>query len=377
MPIRGYSRGGGAALLPATHGATAVIAAHEWAVQVEFTNPNATPMVVGLALSGTDAGSLAILPETAGADDIDVGFFDQAGSPADLAIPASGAARVWIARATGVTGAVVTAQLDVAQPDASTTTVTLSAATLSTLLEYAGAIGFTSWWSFPSSSPLNDQIGTAHLTGAGARAAAEIRGAGGVWTPSGAASRSGAGSPGRNADGAVVMIWEHTAATAYPQALMGLTASAVHADAFVQVTTYNGTGVTVNDPTDTYTTALKIQGPGAWVDTGGISMPDISYTPLDFQGVKMLMAINFDHATGKYTSIRTRESGNKGIGMTEIEAAVAVGTASAEPASFQVFASPGLSLMNIKCHALGFKVGGQISSAEFKRIHLLSGINYR
>jgi hypothetical protein len=373
--VRGYLPGGGGGGI-ATHPDTAEILAASFGVEVEFANAGGADVLVGLALSGAGAADVRLYPGDAYTSDLPLNTAEAVGSINALLVPAGDTASIWIARAAGEVGAVADCTLTVTQPDGSTTEVEITAEALATLEEYAAEAGFTSWWSFPAASSLNDQIGTANLTGSGTRGAAELRGAGGTWTPGGAATRTGAESPGRDADGCLLLIFDMQSSIVYPNGWAMLGTAYNDVLQFCQVNAIGGTGTPDNDPGDSYNAyALRVQGPGSggsWVDTAGLVVPELSTlasTP-GYTRRTVAIAVNFDHATGCYSYL----FGGAGREVQEVTSATAVGTEASAPTAFTLFSVSGGSAASAKYHAAGFIKGAKITEAQFRRLLALAGL---
>ena len=369
--------GGGGAGGSATHPDTAEILAATFATEIEFTNDGAADVLVGLSLEGADAADVRLYPGDAYTSDLSLAFAEAVGSLNALLVPAGDTASIWIARAPGGVDAVADCTLSVAQPDGTTTEVEITAAALATLAEYAAAAGFTSWWSFPSSDSLHDQIGTADLTGTGTRGAAELRGAGGTWTPSGGGTRTGGESPGRDDDGCLLLVWEQTAVVAYPNGWAALGSAYDNPLQFCQINAIGGSGTPDNDPGDTYNSyALRVQGPGSgggWIDTGGLVVPELSTlsTTPGYTRRVVALAVNFNHSTGCYSYL----FGGDGRPLTSVTSATAVGTEASAPTKFALFTVYGGSLASAKYHAAGFIKGEQMTEAQFRRLLALANID--
>lgn len=378
MPYRrpggGGGGGGGGS---ATHPASAEILASTFGAEIEFDNAGGADVVLGLSLSGADAADITLHAGDAYTSDLPLAFAEAA-SPGvtGIVVPAGGTASIWVARSSGEVGAVADCTLSVAQPDGSTTTVEITAEALATLEEYADEAGFTSWWSFPAASSLNDQIGTANLTGSGTRGAAEVRGAGGTWTPSGGASRTGSECPGRDDDGCLLLIFEMNATISYPNGWAMLGNAYNDTLQFCQINAIGGTGAPDNDPGDTYSGyALRVQGPGAggsWVDTAGLVVPELSTLASTPGYTRRVVAIvvNFDHATGCYSYL----FGGAGRTVQEVVSATAVGTEASAPTAFTLFTVDGGSMAQAKYHAAGFKKGAKMTEAQFRRLLALADL---
>ena len=368
--------GGGGGTGHATHASTAVIGASAFAELVTFTNSGADPVLLGLSLSGADASGVRIYPGSAYSSDIGLAFAEATASINALLVPGSGSSTVWVARASGITTAITDCTIAVTQPDEDDTTIDVTGAALATLLEYATTAGFTTWWSFPSSGNLEDQIGTADLTGTGSRGAAEIRGAGGTWTPSGGGTRTGGESPGRDDDGCLLLIWEQTAVVAYPDGWAALGSAYDDPLQFCQVNAIGGSGAPDNDPGDAYDSyALRVQGPasgGWWVDTGGLVVPELSTlsTTPGYTRRVVALAVNFNHSTGCYSYL----FGGDGRPLTSVTSATAVGTEASAPTAFALFTVYGGSLASAKYHAAGFIKGAKMTEAQFVRMLALANI---
>ena len=372
-PPGGGGGGGGGS---ATHPDTAEILAATFATEIEFTNDGDADVLVGLSLGGADAADVRLYPGDAYTSDLPLAFAEAVGSVNALLVPAGDTASIWIARAPGGVDAVADCTLSVAQPDGTTTEVEITAEALATLEAYADDVGFTSWWSFPASDSLHDQIGTADLTGTGTRGAAELRGAGGTWTPSWWATRTGGESPGRNEDGCLLLVWEQTAVVAWPDGWAALGSAYDDPLQFCQINAIGGSGTPDNDPGDTYNSyALRVQGPGSgggWVDTGGLVVPGLSTvsTTPGYTRRVVALCVNFDHATGCYSYL----FGGVGRELAEVTSATAVGTEASAPTAFAMFSVYGGSLASAKYHAAGFKKGGKITSAQFSRLLALADL---
>lgn len=372
-PTGGGGGGGGGS---ATHPDTAEILASAFAVEVEFTNDGGAPVVLGLSLGGADAADVRLYPGDAYTSDLSLAFAEAVGSLNALLVPAGDTASIWIARAPGGADAVADCTLSVVQPDGSTTEMEITAEALQTLEAYADDVGFTSWWSFPASDSLHDQIGTADLTGTGTRGAAELRGAGGTWTPSGGGTRTGGESPGRNEDGCLLLIWEQTGAIVYPDGWAALGSAYDDPLQFCQVNAIGGSGAPDNDPGDTYQSyALRVQGPGSggwWVDTGGLVVPELSTlsTTPGYTRRVVALCVNFDHATGCYSYL----FGGAGRPLTSVTSATAVGTEASAPTAFALFTVYGGSLASAKYHAAGFLKGAKMTEAQFRRLLALADL---
>lgn len=371
-PASGGGGGGGGS---AAHPGTAEILGATFATEIEFTNDGGAPVVLGLSLGGADAADVRLYPGDAYTSDLQLAFAEAVGSLNALLVPAGDTASIWIARAPGGADAVADCTLSVAQPDGTTTEVEITAEALAALEAYADDVGFTSWWSFPASDSLHDQIGTGNLTGTGTRGAAELRGAGGTWTPSGGGTRTGGESPGRNEDGCLLLIWEQTAVVAYPNGWAALGSAYDDPLQFCQINAIGGSGTPDNDPGDTYNSyALRVQGPGSggWIDTGGLVVPELSTlsTTPGYTRRVVALCVNFDHATGCYSYL----FGGVGRELAEVTSATAVGTEEKAPTAFAMFTVYGGSLASAKYHAAGFKKGGKITSAQFSRLLALADI---
>lgn len=378
MPFRGYSRGGGGGggVGAVTHPSTAEILADTFAVEVELDNAGSSAVFVRLDLSGADASGVRLYAGQQYSSDLPFSSSEAVASIDAILVPAEGTASIWISRAPGGSSALADVTITITNPDETTGEIAVTAEALASLQVYADGIGFTSWWSFPAASSLNDQIGTANLTGAGTRGAAELRGAGGTWTPSGGASRTGGESPGRNEDGCLLLIFDQQSSLVYANGWAMLGSAYNDVNLFCQINAIGGTGAPDNDPGDTYNAyALRVQGPGAggsWVDTAGLVVPELSTlasTP-GYTRRTVALAVNFDHATGRFSYL----FGGAGREVQEVASATAIGTVASAPTAFTLFSVSGGSVAQAKYHAVGFIKGGKINEAQFRRLLALADL---
>ena len=324
---------------------------------ITFDNSAGTaPAVAGLSMGGTDPANFDLADDNAPSN-VGVDAF---------AIPAGETAVLRISR-SALGGGAGSATLTVTHADGDTDTISISADAQNTLLQNAAEIGgaATHAWSFPTTNPENDQVGSANFSTFSGRAGnSPYSGCDGyVDLASGDCDLTQTADMGRQADRTLEIVISFDAQPSADTAILCWSTNYDDADQFCQILFIGGASDTgTPDDGDTGNEdALKVQGPGGggfWNNSPGVALLTIERDNQESangncQNVAIYIAVTYDSATKTYT-VKYKKDGDK------LRSAVsgAFGGAGGDPTGDDA--------------SLGGNVGGNIGKCNQCHIHHLA-----